>query len=62
MSQLQELMKEQLEELDFDRLDEVFPEWIRSIRSQLDSKADAIGVEITGLHISNLSPRTKPSG
>jgi regulator of protease activity HflC (stomatin/prohibitin superfamily) len=62
MSQLQDLVKEQLEELDFDRLDEVFPDWIRSIRSQLDSKADAIGVEITGLHISNLSPRTKPSG
>jgi regulator of protease activity HflC (stomatin/prohibitin superfamily) len=61
MSQLQDLMKEQLEELDFDRLDEVFPEWIRSIRSKLNSKADAIGVEITGLQISNLSPRTKPS-
>jgi regulator of protease activity HflC (stomatin/prohibitin superfamily) len=61
MSQLQDLMKEQLEELDFDRLDEVFPQWIGSIRSQLNSKADAIGVEITGLNISNLSPRTKPS-
>jgi regulator of protease activity HflC (stomatin/prohibitin superfamily) len=61
MSQLQELMKEQLEDLDFDRLDEVFPEWVKSIRSQLSSRANSIGVEITGLQISNLSPRTKPS-
>jgi regulator of protease activity HflC (stomatin/prohibitin superfamily) len=60
MSQLQELMKEQLEELDFDRLDEVFPDWVKMIRSQLSSKANSIGVEITGLQISNLSPRTKP--
>ena len=62
MSQLQELMKEQLEELDFDRLDEVFPQWVQSIRSQLNAKANEIGVEITDLQISNLSPRTKPSG
>jgi regulator of protease activity HflC (stomatin/prohibitin superfamily) len=62
MSQLQELMKEQLEELDFDRLDEVFPQWVQSIRSQLNSKGNEIGVEITDLQISNLSPRTKPSG
>src|SRR5262245_45418399 len=62
MSQLQELMKEQLEELDFDRLDEVFPKWVQSIRSQLNTKANEIGVEITNLQISNLSPRTKPSG
>lgn len=61
MSQLQELMKEQLEELDFDRLDEVFPQWVQSIRSQLNAKANDIGVEITDLQISNLSPRTKPS-
>ncbi len=62
MSQLQELMKEQLEELDFDRLDEVFPQWVQSIRLQLNSKGNEIGVEITDLQISNLSPRTKPSG
>jgi regulator of protease activity HflC (stomatin/prohibitin superfamily) len=62
MSQLQELMKEQLEELDFDRLDEVFPQWVQSIRSQLNSKGNEIGVEITDIQISNLSPRTKPSG
>jgi regulator of protease activity HflC (stomatin/prohibitin superfamily) len=62
MSQLQELMKEQLEELDFDRLDEVFPQWVQSIRSQLNAKANDIGVEISNLQISNLSPRTKPSG
>ena len=61
MSQLQELMKEQLEELDFDRLDEVFPQWVQLIRSQLTEKANKIGVEITNLQISNLSPRTKPS-
>lgn len=61
MSQLQELMKEQLEELDFDRLDEVFPQWVQSIQSQLNFKANEIGVEITNLQISNLSPRTKPS-
>ena len=60
MSQLQELMKEQLEELDFDRLDEVFPQWVQSIRSQLTAKANEIGVEIANLQISNLSPRTKP--
>src|SRR5262245_7963821 len=62
MAQLQELMKEQLEELDFDRLDEVFPQWVQSIRSQLNAKANDIGVEISNLQISNLSPRTKPSG
>jgi regulator of protease activity HflC (stomatin/prohibitin superfamily) len=62
MSQLQELMKEQLEELDFDRLDEVFPQWVQSIGSQLNFKANEIGVEITDLQISNLSPRTKPIG
>ena len=61
MSQLQDLMKEQLEELDFDRLDEVFPDWVRSIRSQLSSKGNDIGVEVTNLQISNLSPRTKPA-
>jgi len=62
MSQLQELMKDQLEILDFDRLDEVFPQWVQSIRSQLSAKANEIGVEITDLQISNLSPRTKPTG
>ncbi len=62
MPQLQELMKEQLEELDFDRLDEVFPKWVGSIRSQLNAKGNEIGVEVTDLQISNLSPRTKPSG
>ena len=61
MSQLQDLMKEQLEELDFDRLDEVFPDWVRSIRSQLSSKGNDIGVEVTNLQISNLSPRTRPA-
>lgn len=60
MSFLQDLMKEQLEELDFDNLPEIFPDWIRSIRQKLDQRAAEIGIEITGLQISNLSPRTKP--
>jgi regulator of protease activity HflC (stomatin/prohibitin superfamily) len=62
MSQLQELMKDQLEELDFDRLDDVFSQWVESIRSQLNAKAHEIGVEVRDLQISNLSPRTKPTG
>ena len=61
MSQLQELMKEKLEDLDFDNLEQVFPEWVKQIQAQLSAKAEQIGVEITGLQISNLSPRTKPS-
>lgn len=61
MSQLQELMKERLEDLDFDNLEKVFPEWVKQIRTQLGQKADEIGVEVTNLQISNLSPRTKPS-
>ena len=61
MSQLQELMKERLEDLDFDNLEQVFPEWVKQIQAQLSAKAEQIGVEITGLQISNLSPRTKPS-
>lgn len=60
MSQLQELMKDRLEDLDFDNLEVIFPAWVNQIRSQLSEKANAIGVEITGLQISNLSPRTKP--
>ena len=56
MSQLQELMKDKLEDLDFDNLDTVFPEWVAQIRKQLNQKAEEIGVEITGLQISNLSP------
>src|SRR5262249_8334503 len=35
-SRLQDLMKDGLEELDFDRLDESFPAWIRSIRKNLE--------------------------
>jgi regulator of protease activity HflC (stomatin/prohibitin superfamily) len=60
MSQLQDAMKEKLEDLDFDSLPTVFPSWVESIRQVMDEKAEAIGVEITGLQISNLSPRTKP--
>jgi regulator of protease activity HflC (stomatin/prohibitin superfamily) len=60
MSQLQDLMKEQLEELDFDHLPEVFPGWVKKIRNQVNQKGAEIGVEITDLQISNLSPRTKP--
>ncbi len=61
MSQLQELMKERLEDLDFDNLEAVFPDWVKQIRTQLCKKADEIGVDVTNLQISNLSPRTKPS-
>ena len=60
MSQLQDLMKEKLEEIGFDNLDEVFPDWTKAIQEQLASKAKVIGVEVTKLQISNLSPRTRP--
>ena len=60
-SQLQNLMKDRLEELDFDRLDEAFPSWVQSIREDLERKAGEIGVDIRKLQISNLSPRTKPA-
>jgi len=60
MSQLQDLMKERLEDLDFDHLEEKFPEWIDSLRKEFNKKADDIGVEIVAMQISNLSPRTKP--
>src|SRR5262249_11327008 len=33
MSQLQDLMKDRLEDLEFDNLDAVFPDWTSSIRS-----------------------------
>jgi regulator of protease activity HflC (stomatin/prohibitin superfamily) len=60
MSYLQDLMKEQFEELDFDNLPEIFPGWVQRIRHQVSQKGEDIGVEITDLQISNLSPRTKP--
>jgi regulator of protease activity HflC (stomatin/prohibitin superfamily) len=60
ISQLQILMKDRLEDLDFDRLDSSFAEWTRSIRIQMNDLASMLGIEITGLSISNLSPRTRP--
>ncbi len=60
MSKLQEIMKDRFEELDFDNLDTVFPGWISSVRNQLNAKAAEIGVRVTDLQISNLSPRSKP--
>ncbi|MCI0413294.1 SPFH domain-containing protein [bacterium] len=60
ISQLQLLMKERLEELDFDHLDSSFPKWIQSIRREIDAAANVLGVQITGLSISNLSPRSRP--
>jgi regulator of protease activity HflC (stomatin/prohibitin superfamily) len=60
VSYLQDLMKERLEDLDFDSLDAVFASWVQSIREQLQQKSQRIGVEIQSLQISNLSPRTKP--
>ena len=61
VSLLQNLMKDKLEELQFDQLDEVFPGWVKSIRAELAAQGREIGVEVTGLHISNLSPRTRPN-
>lgn len=60
VSKLQLLMKDKLEELDFDNLDSAFPEWIRSILVEMQLFAADLGIEITGLRISNLSPRTRP--
>jgi len=60
ISQLQLLMKDRLEELDFDRLESVFPNWVESIRNEMARSAVEFGIEITGLSISNLSPRTRP--
>ena len=60
MSVLQNLMKDRLEELDFDRLQTEFPQWVSGVRSDLDKRAAAFGVEITALQISNMSPRTRP--
>lgn len=60
ISKLQTLMKDKLEELDFDQLDIVFEPWVQSIRSELETMARETGIEITGLRISNLSPRTRP--
>jgi len=60
VSELQMLMKEKLEELDFDNLESTFPTWVESIRDELKQYAGKLGVEITGLSISNLSPRTRP--
>ena len=60
MSKLQEIMKDRFEELDFDNLDAVFPGWISSIREQLNGHAREIGIEVTALQISNLSPRSRP--
>jgi regulator of protease activity HflC (stomatin/prohibitin superfamily) len=61
MSELQALLKDGIEELDFDHLDESFPEWSESIRKELNRKAGEIGVAITGMQISNLSPRSRPA-
>jgi regulator of protease activity HflC (stomatin/prohibitin superfamily) len=60
VSKLQLLKKDKLEELDFDNLDSAFPEWIQSIRADMQQFAMALGVDITSLRISNLSPRTRP--
>ena len=60
VSQLQILMKDRLEELNFDNLDSSFPSWTQLIRKEMEQYADQFGVEITGLSISNLSPRTRP--
>jgi regulator of protease activity HflC (stomatin/prohibitin superfamily) len=61
ISQLQDLLKEGMEQLGFDNLEQVFPDWTEVIRNQLDKKAAEIGTRITLLQISNLSPRSKPA-
>jgi regulator of protease activity HflC (stomatin/prohibitin superfamily) len=61
-SALQSMMKDRLEELDFDTLPNVLPDWTRSIREQLNKSGASLGVEVTDLQISNLSPRTRPQG
>jgi regulator of protease activity HflC (stomatin/prohibitin superfamily) len=60
VSSVQNLMKDKLEDLHFDQLDEVFPTWIQNIRKELENQSRNIGVEISDLRISNLSPRTRP--
>ena len=59
-SALQSMMKDRLEEVDFDTLPSVLPDWVRSIREQLNKSGASLGVEVTDLQISNLSPRTRP--
>lgn len=61
VSHLQMLMKDKLEELQFDSLDSTLPAWVESIREELKRSESKLGVEITGLSISNLSPRTRPA-
>ena len=60
VSILQNLMKERLEELDFDRLQTDFPQWVLAVRNELVRRTAVFGVEIQDLQISNLSPRTRP--
>lgn len=59
---LQILMKDGLEELDFDHLDESFPDWVSRMQDRLNERAKQMGVTIRSLKISNLSPRTRPQG
>jgi regulator of protease activity HflC (stomatin/prohibitin superfamily) len=61
MSELQQLMKDGIEELDFDNIDISFGPWLEKLRGQLNEKAGHIGVEITALNVSNLYPRVRPS-
>lgn len=60
ISDLQAILKDRIEDLDFDNMDRVFPDWVSSIRVSMTEKAKQIGAEITSLNVSNLSPRTRP--
>jgi len=60
MSALQNLMKDRLEDLDFDRLQTEFSDWVANVRKELDQLVAVFGIEIRDLQISNLSPRTRP--
>lgn len=60
ISDLQSILKDRIEDLDFDNMDRVFADWVNSIRVSMTEKAKQIGAEITTLNVSNLSPRTRP--
>jgi regulator of protease activity HflC (stomatin/prohibitin superfamily) len=57
---LQNLMKDRLEELDFDSLQSEFPDWVQRVRRDLERSVAIFGVQIQDLQISNLSPRSRP--
>jgi len=61
MTALQNLMKDRLEDLDFDRLQSNFSEWAQSVREELEKRVAVFGVQVQDLQVANLSPRQRPS-